>query len=1319
MTTFVPFKYNPSEMPSEDIEASFVGRRHLLDRLLEAIGDQTGTGTIQHYLLLGQRGIGKTTLLLIVAERVKKDLKLAGKWLVVRYREEEFFVYTLRDLLALALEYLHEEEGIGEAGTFLAEAEAQIDDEKSLAIVIGGLRKIAASRGRRILLLIDNFEQVFPKRGTNDRDEHTLRKLLSNESFLMIIGTSTRLFEDVFGYDEAFYNFFSPVPVGNLGNEEIQELLEKRAKIDDNYEFLRDYEKNKLKIQAITHLTGGNPRLIMMLYEVLGGGQILSVVEALRATIDNLTPLFKDILESLPAQQQKILDALMRLDGIASPSSIAVRSRLPLNAVTTQLGRLKQASMVDVQGEGKGKPAIYKVGDQLFRTWYQMRYLRPARRRVEIFVELLRAWYSEEQRTQSLDQLDNRFKTYFAEGLKRQALEAVSTMEYMAASMENLQDRAHYLKLTSNAYAEIGDIHQAALSLADIKWQRKETDTYCEEYGYIELGEKYRQEGRFKEGIKAFSEALKKNKNNPDVRLGLGLCYAQLEDYEKALKEFNAIMKYSGHEDDIYCRTLYNRGIVKRHFGNINGEFEDYSDALTLKHVSPEKCSVILNNIGVRKTEIGDIKGAIEIYSRILVIKDAPVEQVAIALIRRGGRKRDLGDIEGEIEDYTKVLNLNGAPVDQIATAYNNRGYQRRMGGDIEGAISDFTKVENIQEVPAPILAKALGNRGEIKKRLGDTEGAISDLTKALSVDGISIDEKVNCLNIRSNIKAENVGDLDGAFKDLEEALNVRDISRRSMAMTIYNRAVLKSSIGNFKSALDDYIIVSGYDDLPIEEKARALLNRGVMKSKLGDIDGEIDDYNSILGMGDILPEQEAMVLINRAISRENKKDWQGANEDFSKVIELSGISSDQKATAYLSRGALKGNLGDEDGEISDLTMVIYFSDISIDQKTKALNNRGIRYGKMGKIHEGINDFNTIINMKDVSPEALSHAFNNRGISKLKLDDKPGAIVDYTNALEIKNTTPEEMATALKNRGFVKGQLGDFRSAIEDYTAILDIENISIDMKARALNNRADIKSKKGDIYGAIQDYSDLLDIEEAPIEEIATALINRGAHKQQIVDLEGAIVDYKRAVEITNIPSDLLATAILNYGQVLGTVERHHDALKEFNKVINIPKISDDNYYHALLYRGIANAKIGNIDKTIEDFEKCLEFKVDFEIFRQSFTGLIGILCEEKDVDEIKTLIKKIDASGWESIPIDILLEICIGVIIFIAQKRSYGMAIEVSNTFLHTKNQALTDRLHFLIPSLEYTESGNESVLGKLPQEEQDLARRIATKIWETKKE
>ena len=254
----------------------------------------------------------------------------------------------------------------------------------------------------------------------------------------------------------------------NLDDEQVEELLLTRARLEGCQDFLEHYDENRGKVRAITYLTGGNPKLVVMLYEILSRHQILPVVQALRETIDKLTPLLKEVLEEMPRQQSKILDALMRLDGVASPSQVAELSRLPLNAVTTQLGRLKEARLVESEGGGRGRPATYRVRDQMLRTWYQMRYLRPARRRVEVFVEFLRAWFSLADRLALLDGFRRDLAASMSSGLRQRAGEIALSMDYFAASIEEPPERARQVREVAWAYFQAGQTKEAALSLADL-----------------------------------------------------------------------------------------------------------------------------------------------------------------------------------------------------------------------------------------------------------------------------------------------------------------------------------------------------------------------------------------------------------------------------------------------------------------------------------------------------------------------------------------------------------------------------------------------------------------------------------------------------------------------------------------------------------------------------------------------------------------------------------------------------------------------------------------------------------------------------------
>src|ERR1039458_9854977 len=190
-----------------------------------------------------------------------------------------------------------------------------------------------------------------------------------SDPFVMVIGSAVHVFDSLKDYDEAFFNYFGLVRLDRLTAEEVFELLRLRAEFDRNYEFLKELPSHQAKIRAIVLLSGGNPRLILMLYELLTQRQVTTIVQCLRRLVDELTPLLKHEIENLPPQQRQIIHALMENGGAAQPTDLVGQTRLPLNAITTQLGRLKEAQFVEVLGGGKGRTANYTVSDKLFSVW--------------------------------------------------------------------------------------------------------------------------------------------------------------------------------------------------------------------------------------------------------------------------------------------------------------------------------------------------------------------------------------------------------------------------------------------------------------------------------------------------------------------------------------------------------------------------------------------------------------------------------------------------------------------------------------------------------------------------------------------------------------------------------------------------------------------------------------------------------------------------------------------------------------------------------------------------------------------------------------
>ncbi|MCX7049636.1 MAG: AAA family ATPase [Candidatus Sumerlaeota bacterium] len=394
--SIVLHKYTPEQMPETELEAIFAAREETLDYLLARLREQIPARTLSSFIITGPRGSGKTTLLRLLRMRIRKDSELNAAWLPVAFTEEQFHITSLRDLLAGALEIL-ERQGVAEAALWRKKVEDERDNEQSQELAAMALRDIARRQKKRLILFVENLNRLLDDR-FDDLMKGTLRRLLMTEDFMILIGSAVRVFESLLQYDEAFFNYFHPVTLGRLDDEQIFSILRKRGEFDGNESFLKDLDANQANIRALAHLSGGNPRLVLMLYELLSENKTASAVQYLRRLVDELTPLYKHELENLPPQQAKIIHALMEKGGTDTPSDLANLTRLPLNIVTMQLKRLKDAQILDLRGGGKGRTAYYTVTDTMFSFWYRMRVLSRQHCVIERFVEIISIWLGAEER---------------------------------------------------------------------------------------------------------------------------------------------------------------------------------------------------------------------------------------------------------------------------------------------------------------------------------------------------------------------------------------------------------------------------------------------------------------------------------------------------------------------------------------------------------------------------------------------------------------------------------------------------------------------------------------------------------------------------------------------------------------------------------------------------------------------------------------------------------------------------------------------------------------------------------------------------------
>ena len=393
--TTPPFAlYNPAMLPPEVLLAKFTARRPLLAILLDIIRANDLGQPPQHVLIVGPRGMGKTTLLCAVAGSIAlREPALKNQWQPVVFDEES---RRIGDLTDFWLECIRQWEAETEPhltrshrlDALLAKPGPDIEDQAREVFL-----NLVDASGKRALLLIDNLNDLFAAIHEIEALMR-LRSFLMADSRVMIIGAATRWFTDVTGLDKPFFEFFRPFELHALNLQEMRDCLAGVAEARGDQRVLDTLKDRPGSIEVLHILTGGNPRLIRTFYRLLNEGMNGELRLQLERLIDDYTPYHKAIIDALPGQQQRVLDAIALHWNPCEVAHVARTTRLPSNQVSALI---KAGLVSEVSNMGTSKKKAYMLTDRFSNIHYLMRHGRTGKTRMKWFVMMLRALFDDRE----------------------------------------------------------------------------------------------------------------------------------------------------------------------------------------------------------------------------------------------------------------------------------------------------------------------------------------------------------------------------------------------------------------------------------------------------------------------------------------------------------------------------------------------------------------------------------------------------------------------------------------------------------------------------------------------------------------------------------------------------------------------------------------------------------------------------------------------------------------------------------------------------------------------------------------------------------
>ena len=385
--------YRPQRTKPEDLEAIFVARQPLVEEILARLERWRPQESRQHYLLIGPRGIGKTCLLQIVRRHILQDARLRNKWHPIALAEEGYSLLRVSDVLVEALRLFGQETGDAAVLQTYERVRRDSDHRRVTDLALDGFRRFHQATGRGIVLMVENVNRILDRQLRRREENHLLRKTLIEEDWLVAICTSPTYVNAVISPDEPFFEFFQVKQLGELTLAQQEEMLRKLAALENGRELEEYLARFRSRLAALYHFTGGNPRLALMLYDLIVHQRVTDVHEELDALLDQLTPFYQDRMGDLGEQEGMLLEAMSLLPEGASPTELAAEVRLEPQSVRALLQRLEQAGYVRRE-ERRQKRTVYTMPERFFRIWHQMNHSPAARGRVQYLLEFFSTWYA-------------------------------------------------------------------------------------------------------------------------------------------------------------------------------------------------------------------------------------------------------------------------------------------------------------------------------------------------------------------------------------------------------------------------------------------------------------------------------------------------------------------------------------------------------------------------------------------------------------------------------------------------------------------------------------------------------------------------------------------------------------------------------------------------------------------------------------------------------------------------------------------------------------------------------------------------------------
>ena len=376
-------RYNPGIYGNETLIKEFIVRKDELNQIVEILHESSG-GPSKHIIIVGPRGIGKTTLVRRVAAEIRTDKLLCENWYPIVFAEEPYEVGTPGEFWLTSLFHLWDQTQNSRLRSSYDDIKRERDETRLRERALSELMDFADREKRRILLIVENLNMLLGQQLTG-HDGWVLRHTLQNEPRVMLLGTAPARFQDIEHVNKAWFEIVTIY--------ELQPLQDRESRI--LWETLTSKQLTTKRLRPIQILTGGNPRLLSILAAFSVQTSFRELMDDLIQLIDDHTEYFKGQLDGLPALERKVFVALLDRWDPSTAKEVASSARIGVSKASSILGRLSSRGIVTVDKSGSRN--MYKASERLYNIYYLMRRRGQPSDRVHAVVAFMVQFYEGEQ----------------------------------------------------------------------------------------------------------------------------------------------------------------------------------------------------------------------------------------------------------------------------------------------------------------------------------------------------------------------------------------------------------------------------------------------------------------------------------------------------------------------------------------------------------------------------------------------------------------------------------------------------------------------------------------------------------------------------------------------------------------------------------------------------------------------------------------------------------------------------------------------------------------------------------------------------------